>query len=62
MSRQQSRHGARIFAIPALLFAVSSLGLIAALLVEDWSDVLWALAAGSGLLALIWARLRRSQR
>ena len=43
-----------IFAIPAGLFLVSLLGLVAALLVDGWVDAIAALAAGAGLVAMAW--------
>ncbi|GAK34546.1 hypothetical protein AQ1_02445 [alpha proteobacterium Q-1] len=47
--------------IPAIFFALSLAGLIWALLVDGSSDGLAALAAGSPLMALLWALLYRRQ-
>ncbi|KCZ90239.1 hypothetical protein [Hyphomonas jannaschiana] len=54
-NRERQRGLAAMFAVPAALFAVSLTGLIAALLLDGGLDTLFALAAGSGILALAWA-------
>jgi uncharacterized iron-regulated membrane protein len=48
-----------VFRVPALLFAVSGAGLAAALFVSGSLDVWAALAVGSGLAAVGWARWYR---
>ena len=55
----RSRSLGRILAIPAALFALSLFGLIASLLGDGWPDVVFAMAAGSGIFALLWSLLRR---
>lgn len=39
-----------IFALPAIIFAVSLAGLVAALLVEGSADLIFAIASGFGLI------------
>ena len=39
-----------IFALPAIIFAVSLAGLVAALLVEGRADLIFAIASGFGLI------------
>ncbi len=54
MSGRRKSLGA-IFVVPAILFAASLAGLIAALLVEEAGEAVFALLAGSGLGAAVWA-------
>jgi hypothetical protein len=54
------RHGLLgIFAVPAILFAISLTGLIMALLLNSRWDMVFAVAAGSGILSLAWSMCRR---
>ena len=46
-----SRRLVAIFILPALIFAISLAGLVAALLVDGSADLVFAIAAGAGLLA-----------
>ena len=52
------RSAARIFAIPLLLAVLSSVGLIAALLVDGPLDLLWTVAIAAPVLAVAWAMRR----
>lgn len=48
-------HGpAKIFAIPALVFAISFAGLVMALLLQGWPDAPAALAAGLGVFVALF--------
>ena len=47
-----------VFAIPALLFVIVLTGLIVALLLDRWMDLLAAIAVSSSLCAVLWARFR----
>lgn len=64
MTRRRARSGrsmglAGIFAVPALLFVVSFAGLVLALLYTGAPDIFSAIAAGCGLIALVWALTRK---
>jgi hypothetical protein len=52
---RERRSLSRIFAIPVALFVVSLFGLIASLLFHGWPDIVFAIAAGSAVFALIWS-------
>lgn len=58
-NREKQRGLAAMFAVPAALFVVSLTGLISALLLDGGLDALFALAAGSGILALAWTIFRK---
>ncbi|ACT60329.1 hypothetical protein Hbal_2654 [Hirschia baltica ATCC 49814] len=45
-----------IFGIPFALFVLSFVGLISALMIDGWLDILASLAVGSSLAAILWAR------
>lgn len=48
-----------IFMLPALIFAVSLGGLVAALLVEGHADLIFAIASGFGLIVAAAVMARR---
>ena len=50
-TRLSSRRLVAIFMMPALIFAISLAGLVAALFGEGSADLFFAIAAGAGLLA-----------
>lgn len=48
-----------IFLAPAVLFALSLVGLIGALLEEGWLDWIYAGCLGATLVTLTWVLVRR---
>lgn len=61
MSRKDRPLGA-IFAVPALLAALSLVGLVGALLADGAWDRIGACLLATPVAAVLWARLRRVRR
>lgn len=48
-----------IFTLPAIIFAISLAGLVAALLVEGSADLIFAIASGFGLIVAVAVIVRK---